>query len=135
MDSNVALMIIISVGSLGVTCILTSIPVCMYLGRRAKERTRREIAAYLAEGNITAEDARMMIESMRKSPVEMMADGSINESQYREMMKNHGKGCGKEPSFAWAALAAMLPEEKARRLKDELEQRQRRTEAAAAGVA
>ena len=60
-DGNGEVLIIFGVlGFLGLTCIVFG-TVGWISTERQRQRTRREVAAYLAEGSITSEDAELIL--------------------------------------------------------------------------
>ena len=62
-----------------------------YLEVRAKERTRREVAAYVAEGTIQPADARSLLETQDKDCEKAIADavawGCVNPEKAERLIK------------------------------------------------
>lgn len=76
-------------GILGYTLIAT---IGNVFNTRATEQTKREIAAYVAEGTITPETAQMMLSADSKKPweqqvAEMISEGTIDTKEAEKLLR------------------------------------------------
>lgn len=67
---------------------------------RQREATRREVAAYVAEGSISAQDAASLLSAdndVRKTIADAVAWGAISAKDAERMLRAEGPGSGPAP--------------------------------------
>lgn len=62
-------------------CMFTVWSICTTCHRVAKERTRREMLAYLAEGSITSEDAKSLMEQQDMEEVRRKITAAVSDGE------------------------------------------------------
>lgn len=105
-DGNLVRLVLYAGGVTVALAAIIVIGVCSHSRTRQREQTRREIAAYVAEKTISAQDAALLLaegdDGLRKQIASAVAWGAINPKDAERLLNAVGKSGPAEPSVVAA---------------------------------